>query len=94
MTERSHKRRVHGDLVWRQWPQGVDELMRRGARIRQERGLAQHEVADAMGTTQGQVSQMEKLSPRDPFLGSLYRYFSALGYYVTLDIKPFETEDK
>lgn len=53
--------------------------------LRVERGLSQVEVADAMGTQQSAVSDIESMQNSDVNLGTLMRYARAVG--VRLEIE-------
>ena len=62
------------------------ELARRLAGHRHEAGLTQTEIADRMGTSQGQVARFE--SGADTRLSTVARYAAALGVTVSWSIQP------
>lgn len=55
-------------------------------RWRKERGLTQTEVAERMGTTQAQVSKLER-NP-DPRLSAVRAYAAALGVDLVISVEP------
>jgi transcriptional regulator with XRE-family HTH domain len=56
------------------------------AEARRAAGLTQEQLAERLGTTQSQVSRMEKQG-EDISIGLLRRYVSALGKDLTLEVK-------
>lgn len=62
------------------------ELARDLAELRREEGVTQTEIAQRMGTSQGQVARFE--SGADARLSTVARYAAALGLTVTWSIEP------
>ena len=56
------------------------------AEARLAAGLTQEQLAERLGTTQSQVSRMERQG-EDISIGTLRRYVSALGKDLTLEVK-------
>ena len=54
-------------------------------RIRQERGLTQHEAAERAALQQQAISRLEKTASNVQ-LGTLKRYLSALGYHMEISV--------
>lgn len=65
------------------------ELARRLARRRRRAGMTQAEVADRMGTSQGQITRFE--SGADTRLSTVSRYAAAIGVKVGWTITPLDT---
>ena len=66
------------------------EIWLKLAEARIEAGLTQAELAERLGTTQSQVSRLERQG-EDISIGALRRYVSALGKDLTLEVKSPES---
>jgi DNA-binding XRE family transcriptional regulator len=65
------------------------ELLRQLAALRREQGLTQVELAERMGTSQGQITRLE--TGADTRLSTVERYAAALGVKVTWHLEPAPT---
>lgn len=71
----------------------VAELVDADAAIKDIRlacGIAQTDVADAMGVSKSAVAQLEGRDIESIQVGTLNRYFAALGYRVHIDLEPID----
>ena len=59
--------------------------------VRQECGVAQKAVAADLGVTASAIAQLEARSLDAVQLGTVRRYFEALGYELTVSLAPLET---
>ena len=59
--------------------------------VRQECGIAQKAVAADLGVSASAVAQLEARSLDTVQLGTVRRYFEALGYELTVSVAPLET---
>ena len=67
------------------------QLIREMLRARKKAGMTQAEVAKAMHTTPSAVSRLESLHVKDhpsPSLATLKKYAHALGYKLSVKLKP------
>lgn len=62
------------------------ELLRQLATLRREQGLTQVELAERMGTSQGQITRLE--AGADTRLSTVERYAAALGVKVKWHLEP------
>lgn len=62
------------------------ELLRQLAMLRRDQGLTQVELAERMGTSQGQITRLE--AGADTRLSTVERYAAALGVKVTWRLEP------
>jgi len=62
------------------------DLLRQLAVLRREQGLTQVELAERMGTSQGQITRLE--AGADTRLSTVERYAAALGVKVTWQLEP------
>ena len=59
--------------------------------IRLECGVAQKAVADDLGVTASAIAQLEARSLDTAQLGTVRRYFEALGYELTVGVVPLRS---
>ena len=59
--------------------------------VRQECGIAQKAVAADLGVSASAIAQLEARSLDTVQLGTVRRYFEALGYELTVSLAPLET---
>lgn len=59
--------------------------------VRLECGIAQKTVAADLGVTASAIAQLEARSLDTAQLGTLRRYFEALGYELTVSLAPLDT---
>ncbi|MBI4884031.1 MAG: helix-turn-helix transcriptional regulator [Actinobacteria bacterium] len=62
--------------------------------IRIECGIAQKAVAADLGVTASAIAQLEARSLDTVQLGTVRRYFEALGYELTVSVAPLETSPR
>jgi DNA-binding XRE family transcriptional regulator len=62
------------------------ELLRQLATLRREKGLTQVELAERMGTSQGQITRLE--AGADARLSTVERYAAAVDVKVTWHLEP------
>ena len=71
----------------------VDQLIAADTAIKDIRlavGVAQTTVADAMGVSKSAVAQLEGRDIEAIHIGTLNRYFAALGYRLHLELEPID----
>lgn len=62
------------------------DLLHQLARLRREQGITQVELAERMGTSQGQITRLE--TGADTRLSTIERYAAALGVKVAWHLEP------
>ena len=67
----------------------ADDDVLRGIRL--ECGIAQKAVAADLGVTASAIAQLEARSPDTVQLGTVRRYFEALGYELTVSLVPMSS---
>lgn len=73
----------------------VEDLLKADVAIKQIRlatGVAQVAVAEAMGVSKSAVAQLEGRDVDSIQVGTLNRYFAALGYRLHFDLEPLDEE--
>ena len=72
----------------------VNELLAADAGIKAVRsaaGFAQRAVADSMGVSASSIAQLERRDLAAVQVGTLTRYFAALGYRLRIELDPFDS---